>query len=71
MTRASGRETWDRAKQAGFVIVSKDNDFHSVLMDTSRSHIDRLLDPGNDRVQLDTLVKAVHALGREFRLEQV
>lgn len=40
-------------------------------MDTSRSQIDRLLDPGNDRVQLDTLVKAAHALGRELRLELV
>lgn len=40
-------------------------------MDTSRTQVDRLLDPGNDRVQLDTLVKAAHAVGRELKLELV
>lgn len=40
-------------------------------MDTSRSQVDRLLDPSNDRVQLDTLVKAAHAVGRELKLELV
>lgn len=40
-------------------------------MDTSRSQVDRLLDPENDRVQLDTLVKAAHAVGRELKLELV
>jgi antitoxin HicB len=40
-------------------------------MDTSRSQVDRLLDPENDRVQLDTLIKAAHAVGRELRLEVV
>jgi antitoxin HicB len=40
-------------------------------MDTSRSQVDRLLDPENDRVQLDTLIKAAHAVGRELKLEVV
>jgi antitoxin HicB len=40
-------------------------------MDTSRTQVDRLLDPENDRVQLDTLVKAAHAVGRELKLELV
>jgi len=40
-------------------------------MNTSRTQVDRLLDPGNDRVQLDTLVKAAHVVGRELRLELV
>ena len=40
-------------------------------METSRSQVDRLLEPSNDRVQLDTLVKAAHAVGREIRLELV
>ena len=40
-------------------------------MDTSRSQVDRLLDPKNDRVQLDTLLKAAHAIGRELKLELV
>jgi hypothetical protein len=33
-------------------------------MDTSRTQVERRLDPENDRVQLDTLVKAAHAVGR-------
>lgn len=40
-------------------------------METSRSQLDRLLDPANDRVQLDTLVKAAHAIGRELKVEIV
>ena len=40
-------------------------------MDTSRSQVERLLDPENDRVQLDTLVKAARAVGRELKLELV
>ncbi|NKC11690.1 MAG: helix-turn-helix domain-containing protein [Gammaproteobacteria bacterium] len=40
-------------------------------MGTSRAHLDRFLDPDNDRVQLDTMLKAAHAVGRELRLELV
>lgn len=35
-------------------------------MATSRRQIDRLLDPENDRVQLDTLFKAASALGKNL-----
>jgi antitoxin HicB len=38
-------------------------------MNTSRAQLDRLLDPENDRVQLDTLQRAALALGRTLRLE--
>ena len=38
-------------------------------MKTSRSQLDRLLDPGNTKIQLDTLYKAAHAVGRNVRLE--
>jgi hypothetical protein len=38
-------------------------------MHTSRSQLGRILDPGNDKVQLDTVFKAARALGREVRLE--
>ncbi len=38
-------------------------------MNTSRSQIDRLLDPANTRIQLDTLFKAARAVGRSVRLE--
>lgn len=40
-------------------------------METSRSQLDRLLDPENDSITLDTLVRAAHAVGRELRLELV
>jgi predicted XRE-type DNA-binding protein len=36
---------------------------------TSRAQLDRLLDPSNDKVQLDTLKRAAAALGRKIRLE--
>jgi len=38
-------------------------------METSRSQLNRLLDPENDRVQLDTLFKAASALGKRLKLE--
>ena len=38
-------------------------------MGTSRSQLDRLLDPRNDEVKLTTLARAASALGRSLRLE--
>lgn len=38
-------------------------------MATSRAQLDRLLDPDNDKVRLDTLQRAAAALGRSLRLE--
>ncbi|HYF07107.1 MAG TPA: Fis family transcriptional regulator [Acetobacteraceae bacterium] len=38
-------------------------------MRTSRAHLDRLLDPENDRVQLDTVQRAAAAVGKRLRLE--
>ena len=38
-------------------------------MQTSRSQLDRLLDPENDSVTLDTLVRAAQAVGRRLYLE--
>jgi antitoxin HicB len=40
-------------------------------MGTSRSQLDRLLDPTNNRVQLDTLQRAAHAVGATLRIELV
>jgi len=37
-------------------------------MHTSRSQLDRLLDPANDRVELATLGRAARALGRELQI---
>lgn len=37
-------------------------------MGTSRAHLDRLLDPENARVQLDTVERAATVLGRRLRL---
>jgi predicted XRE-type DNA-binding protein len=38
-------------------------------MHTSRSQLDRLLDPEKTTVQLNTLLEAAKALGRELRVE--
>jgi antitoxin HicB len=40
-------------------------------MNTSRAQLERLLDPENDKIQLDTLHRAATALGRTLRLELV
>ena len=40
-------------------------------MQTSRSQLDRLLDPENESVTLSTLQKAAAAIGRGVRLELV
>lgn len=38
-------------------------------MHTSRAQLDRLLDPENDKVQLDTVKRAAAVVGRKVRLE--
>lgn len=42
-------------------------------METSRSQLDRVLDPNNLSVQLDTLIKAARAVGKtvEIRLKRM
>jgi antitoxin HicB len=40
-------------------------------MNTSRSQLNRILDPENERVQLDTLVHAANVLGRKLHIELV
>jgi hypothetical protein len=36
---------------------------------TSRSQLDRILDPANDQVSLASLVRTAHAVGKRLRLE--
>ncbi len=38
-------------------------------MKTSRAQLDRLLDPNNDKVQLDTVQRAAVAVGRKLLME--
>lgn len=38
-------------------------------MKTSRAQLDRLLDPENDKVQLDTMQRAAAAVGRKLHME--
>jgi hypothetical protein len=38
-------------------------------MKTSRAQLDRLLDPNNDKVQLDTVQRAAVAVGRKLHME--
>ncbi|MCF8470844.1 MAG: helix-turn-helix domain-containing protein [Parvibaculum sp.] len=40
-------------------------------MKTSRAQLDRLLDPANDKIQLDTVQRAAAAIGKKLRLELV
>jgi len=40
-------------------------------LDTSRSQLDRLLDPDNDAVTLAVLTRAARAVGRDIRLELI
>jgi antitoxin HicB len=40
-------------------------------MKTSRSQLDRILDPDNDSIQLATLLHAARVLGRELRIELI
>lgn len=40
-------------------------------MNTSRAALDRLLDPSNSSVTLQTLTRAAHAVGRHLRIELV
>ena len=39
------------------------------LMATSRSQLDRVLDPDNVSVQLDTLMRAAHAIGKTVEIK--
>jgi DNA-binding Xre family transcriptional regulator len=40
-------------------------------MSTSRSQLNRLLDPNVEAIELQTLVRAAHVLGRNLRVELV
>ncbi len=40
-------------------------------METSRSQLERLLDPTNDSVTLSTLARAGQVLGRQIRIELI
>jgi hypothetical protein len=40
-------------------------------MHTSRPQVVRLLDPNNDKVQLDTVQRAASAIGRKLKIELV
>lgn len=72
-------ETTERAikRVIAFQLESamKDQGISKVAMaerlDTSRSQLDRLLDPDNGNVTLATLAKAAKAVGRSIRLELV
>lgn len=41
----------------------------AILMHTSRPQIDRLLDPANGNVTIETLQRAAKVVGRELRLD--
>ncbi|MGA3264753.1 MAG: Fis family transcriptional regulator [Terracidiphilus sp.] len=43
----------------------------AVRMGTSRSQLDRLLDPENSAVHLETIARAARAVGKRLRMEMI
>lgn len=43
----------------------------ALRMGTSRSQLDRLLDPENDSLTLNSLVRAAHAVGHRVKVELI
>ncbi len=43
----------------------------AALMDTSRTQVDRLLDPDNLRIQFDSLIRATSAIGKHVEIRLV
>jgi len=43
----------------------------AVKLETSRAAVDRLLDPENESITLQTLKRAAHVVGKRLRLELV
>lgn len=58
---------WQIAKAMKEKRLSKNR--MAALMQTSRAQLDRLLDPEQGNVTLETLHRAAHVLGRELRVE--
>jgi antitoxin HicB len=64
--RVVARQVEAAMKQKGLTKSAMAREMH-----TSRAALDRLLDPDNDAVTLNTLQKAAAVVGRELRLELV
>jgi antitoxin HicB len=58
---------WQIAQDMAALKLSKNQ--MAKRMKTSRTQIDRLLDPKNDKVQLDTIQRAAVVIGRKLHLE--
>ncbi len=58
---------WEIAQKMKVENISKKR--MAKLMDTSRSALDRLLDPANTSVTLHTLDNAARAIGKTLRIE--
>jgi DNA-binding Xre family transcriptional regulator len=60
---------WQLAEAMRTTGISKKS--MAARMGTSRSQLDRLLDPENSAVHLQTIAKAARALGKRLRFEMV
>jgi antitoxin HicB len=60
---------WDLARSMKTQGVTKQ--MLATRMSTSRSQLDRLLDPENSTVQLDTVARAARALGKRLEVRLV
>jgi antitoxin HicB len=58
---------WQIAQEMAALKISKNQ--MAKRMKTSRTQVDRLLDPKNDKVQLDTMQRAAVVVGRKLHVE--
>ena len=58
---------WQIAQDMAKLKLSKNQ--MAKRMKTSRTQVNRLLDPANDKVQLDTIQRAASVIGRKIHVE--
>jgi DNA-binding Xre family transcriptional regulator len=71
VTRAAVRRVLSRQLEAAMAEKELSKTEMARRMNTSRAALNRLLDPENEAVTLETLQRAAEAVGREVRLELI
>ncbi len=71
VTRAAVKRVLARQLEAAMAEKELSKTEMARRMNTSRAALNRLLDPENEAVTLETLQRAAQAVGREVRLELV
>jgi DNA-binding Xre family transcriptional regulator len=71
VTRAAVKRVLSRQLEAAMAEKELSKTEMARRMNTSRAALNRLLDPENEAVTLETLQRAAEAVGREVRLELI